>query len=97
VRGVRASSCAVSASCQLVVVLPCDVVLCRATQAGLSAATFNLQPEELDALSAAYEDVKVVDAEGKAMVGWRRFVGDIDLIFTVPELEKDPDADVPVR
>lgn len=63
-------------------------------EAGLSSASLSLAPHEIDALAIAYADVRTVDATGVPLVNWRGFVGDVDLVFTTPGLELDPEADV---
>ena len=65
-------------------------------QSGLSAASLTLEHHEVDALATAYSDVRALDSSGEPLVNWRGFVGDVDLVFTTPGLEKNPSADVEV-
>ncbi len=50
----------------------------------------------MEALAVAYADVRALDSTGAPLVNWRGFVGDIDLVFTTPDLETNPSVDVAV-
>ncbi|KDO20701.1 hypothetical protein SPRG_13913 [Saprolegnia parasitica CBS 223.65] len=62
---------------------------------GLHAAGFILSPEDLDLLASAFPYQNEVDVEGASMVAWTRFVDEVEAVFTVKGLEREPTKDIP--
>lgn len=62
--------------------------------AGLSASGFVLSRDEMNLLSDEYASRDVVDSAGQSFVAWKRFVDDVESVFTVKGLERAPAHDV---
>ncbi|EQC31662.1 hypothetical protein SDRG_10827 [Saprolegnia diclina VS20] len=61
---------------------------------GLHAAGFILSPVDLDLLASAFPYHEEVDVEGASMVAWTRFVDEVEAVFTVKGLEREPTKDI---
>ncbi|EEY56164.1 uncharacterized protein PITG_08954 [Phytophthora infestans T30-4] len=61
--------------------------------AGLDAAGFLLSREEMTLLGEEYA-CKEVDSMGKHWIAWKTFVDDVESVFTVKGLEKNPHHDL---
>ncbi|ETP01413.1 hypothetical protein F441_21343 [Phytophthora nicotianae CJ01A1] len=61
--------------------------------AGLDAAGFLLSREEMALLGGEYA-CKEVDSMGKHWIAWKTFVDDVESVFTVKGLEKNPHHDL---
>lgn len=62
--------------------------------AGLSAGGFVLSKDEMRLLGDEYASRDVVDSAGQSLVAWKRFVDDIENVFTMKGLERAPHHDV---
>ena len=66
---------------------------------GLATAVrgFDFTPSEIGALADEYAEPLVLDPQGAPWVKWVVFVGDVDRVFTLDDLEKRPTLDVEVE
>lgn len=62
--------------------------------AGLSAGGFVLTKDEMRLLGDEYASRGVLDSVGQSFVAWKRFVDDIESVFTMKGLERAPNHDL---
>lgn len=62
--------------------------------AGLSAGGFVLTKDEMKLLGDEYASKDVLDSVGQSFVAWKRFVDDIESVFTMKGLERAPNHDL---
>ncbi|KAF0684553.1 Aste57867_23471 [Aphanomyces stellatus] len=63
--------------------------------AGLNAAGFVLSALDIRLLADEYKYEQDKDVEGKPMVAWPRLADDVDAVFTIKGLEKEPTRNIP--
>ncbi|OQS07067.1 hypothetical protein THRCLA_00923 [Thraustotheca clavata] len=61
---------------------------------GLSSAGFVLSNADIDLLVAEFSYFDEKDVEGNSMVAWTRLADEIDAVFTIKGLEREPSKDV---
>ncbi|OQR91849.1 hypothetical protein ACHHYP_04300 [Achlya hypogyna] len=61
---------------------------------GLNAAGFVLSSVDLDLIASEFPFAEERDVEGAPMVAWTRFVDEIEAVFTVKGLEREPTRDI---
>lgn len=62
--------------------------------AGLSTAGFVMSKEEMKLLGDEYACRELLDSVGQSFVAWKRFVDDIESVFTTKGLERAPNHDL---